>query len=206
MEKKKFLIILPIFMLLSLSIQAQKKERKIGIHKNLIRTTGSYAFGYGGKEWKYNLYGEAGFLLTEHIEVNGGVTFQLGSSDKYSINRLMGEYVAPGQMTGDYRWHGVWWGAKYHFLTEKQLDIYAGFQPGMAAVFTGENYSDWFGYQHKEFGVAPFLTECAGVAFYGSFFHLYAEARFIQGKYHSPQYSLPLHELRLSFGLGFNIL
>lgn len=201
MEKIKRISVLALLCVVCISAEAQKKT---GIHQYLIRTTGSFAFGYGGKEWRYHIYGEAGFLLTDKTEFNGGINLGVGSSNPNSLDYFQGNKT--GNINpGDYRWHGYWAGLKYHFLTDKNMDVYVGLQPGLAMVIAQPHFSEQLGNAGREMGIAPLVSECAGIAYYASVFHVYAELRMIQGKYNSPRYSLPLSEVRLSFGLGFNI-
>ena len=190
-----------LFMLILFCLPAQA-QRKTGIHKYLIRTAGSFAFGYGGHETKYHLYGEAGFLLTSRAEFNGAINLGMGSTNRNSLDYFQGNTT---KKPGDYRWHGYWAGFKYHFIEDKHGDLYCGLQPGMALVIIQPHLSEQLGNQPQAFGISPLVSECIGAAYYSSVFHVFAEARLIQGKYHSSQYSLPLSEVRLSFGLGLNI-
>lgn len=103
--------------------------------------------------------------------------------------------------------HSTFTGINYHFPTRNKIDPYIGFQPGLAmsqkAIDTEELGSE----SYRNTIYSPLFSGLVGVNFYADkFFHVFANVRYVNGNLLST-YSSPvsLNEIRVSFGLGFNL-
>ncbi len=201
MEKIGFGI---LFFCLFFGLKSQKPE---GVHKHMVRTMGTVGMGYGQDEWRYLIMGESGFFLSDKVEMNGAIHITAGTSNPNRLkNYAVGSTSNSNYTGGKIFMHSLFTGPKIHFTPNKPLDLYIGFQPGLSLVISTEYQgAESYTYIPKVYGLAPIVSECAGAAYYGSFFHLFAELRWIQGRFNSSYYSIPLGEIRGSFGLGFNI-
>ncbi len=191
-QMKKLLVFLPL--LLGLSLFAQKEQ---GIHKGMIRVQGTVGLGISKPELRYYVIGELEGMISDHIGINGTVYGNLGS------DRSIFDVYAVKPKADDYYVHSVLAGPIYHFLTDRPLDVYVGFQPGWS--ITQLNYIGAADVVKTEFGVSPTASALTGVAYYGSFFHLFAQARYVATRHATLRYNTPLRDLRLAIGLGFNI-
>jgi hypothetical protein len=189
---KKLLIILPI--LLSMSLMAQKKE---GIHRGLVRVQGTVGLGISKPELRYYFIGELEGCVSDHIGINGTTYTNFGS------DRSAFDIYTVKPKADDFYVHSVLTGPIYHFLTDQPLDVYVGIQPGLS--LTQFNYLNRAGAVQTEWGVAPTTSALTGVAYYGSFFHLFAQARYVATRHATLVDNRPLRDLRLAIGLGFNI-
>jgi hypothetical protein len=89
-----------------------------------------------------------------------------------------------------------------------------GFQPGIS-IAKRQDMSGYFcdpaacpeNYSYvPEQEISPVFSPVIGLNYYfQKWFHLFFETRYIQGKYISEGWVIPLSELRFSFGLGWNI-
>lgn len=191
---KRFLI--PLLLLLSLPALAQKKE---GIHKGMFRTQGTVAIGFDAnrstKEQRYYIYGESEFLLSDHIGVNGSAWANIGSSERRSFG------FASTQMEDGFV-HSILAGPVFHAFANQPLDLYVGIQPGFS--ITGVRYTlpaDGVGTNYQ---LSPTATVHGGIAYYGSFFHLFAQARYVRAQHSSLEALRSFNDLRVCIGLGFN--
>jgi len=190
---RKLLFLLP--MLLGMSLFAQKRE---GIHQGMIRVQGTVGLGISKQELRYYVLGELEGCISDHLGINGTVYANLGS-DRSAFDIYFSKPAAD-----DYYVHSVLAGLIYHFLADQPLDVYVGVQPGVS--LTQLNYMNTAGNVNTEFGVSPTASALTGIAYYGSFFHLFAQARYVATRHATVQDNTPLRDLRLAIGLGFNIL
>ncbi|MCB9234013.1 MAG: hypothetical protein H6581_20320 [Bacteroidia bacterium] len=198
MQRKGILLLLALVLGFSVSGWSQA-----GVHKNMVQVQGTFGVGNNFHEWKYYVYGDLGFMASDHIEINGVIFANLGSS----ANDLTGvaEYISPNLFGQDYRTHSLFFGPRYHFMPNQPFDVYALVQPGVTLVHTQTVQSvGGFAAEPARNGLAPVFSVGGGLAYYGSFFHLFGETRFVAGGYYNEAYSIPLNEIRLAFGLGFN--
>jgi hypothetical protein len=169
-----------------------------GVHAGMVRVQATYALGLlnAAREQRYYLYGDAEAMVNDHLGVDGGIYVQLGSSQ-----REIGVGI-DGKGGWDMRAHTLLFGPNYHFRPQRVVDVYAGVQPGLHLVV--QPAQDGILPVARHIAVAPAASAVAGIAWYGSFFHLFGQARGIwgQGVTGAAQYGIT--ELRLSFGLGFN--
>lgn len=179
-----------------ITAQAQKAE---GIHQGMVRVQGTLALGVdlskATAEQRYYIYGEGEYLLSDHIGVNGSVWANLGSSE----HRLQPRGGVPEE---DAYVHSILAGPVFHAFAQRPLDLYFGIQPGFS--LTQVRYIQPDDGVGREVQVAPTATVHGGVAYYGSFFHLFAQARYARTQHYSLALRQSFHDLRLCIGLGFN--
>lgn len=208
MRKQLFTTLLCLLITVPAWSQLKLIPDEAGIHKGMYRTTATFAPAYDGIEWKYYVLGESEYLLTDNLGLLGAVYVQAGSSEQDAANWLT-DCCAYNDGQADYYAHNLFFGPKYHFLTNQPLDIYVGIQPGLTFFHTRE-----YEYRVSETttriaaahqAVEPNGSAQLGVAYYGKLFHLYGQTRYVMGRHDSEAYSLNLNDWRFSFGLGFNI-
>lgn len=163
----------------------------------LLRSTATFAVGKD--TWmqgiKPYLYTEFEGMPDDHVGIAGTVILQLA-------NRPMQDYTALPETYYDVFTHHLFFGPAWHFAPGKPFDFNVSFQPGMTLV--GGRYSTDL-ILVRSFEVAPSVSGAATAAYYGSFFHVYAQARIITGKMAGATARTPLTEGLLTFGLGFNL-
>lgn len=195
MGQMKKLSIGLVLILLGIQAFAQKKE---GIHKGMFRTQGTVALGIdinkNTKEQRYYIYGEAEYLLSDHIGVNGSVWANLGSSERRLIP--LGTPEEEGYV------HSILAGPVFHAFTGRPLDLYVGIQPGFSLT-VARTIAPFDGVQ-ETMQLSPTATVHGGVAYYGSFFHLFAQARYVRTQHTTLNDIRQFSDLRLCIGLGFN--
>lgn len=168
-----------------------------GVHAGMVRAQATFSLGLlnARQESRYYLYADAEGMLNEHLGLDGGIYVQLGSSK--------GELRSTSAFfNSDMRAHTLLFGPNYHFRPQKPLDVYAGVQPGLHLVLEPAPFGIGPAIAHTS--VAPAASLVTGVAYYGSFFHLFGQARGIWGNGVGGSVAYGISELRLSFGLGFN--
>lgn len=193
---KKLILILPL--LFGTLLFGQSED---GVHQGMVRFQGTVALGfdtnkqvYAKGEQRYYIYGEFEYLLNDHIGLNGSIFANLGSSQRVSL-------VTETAPQEDGYVHSVFTGPVYHFLPNQAFDLFVGVQPGFSylKVHHAEPYdlitSTQFGPTGSIFG---------GAAYYGSFFHLFAQARYVASPFMNNLAQRNFNDLRLCIGLGFN--
>ncbi|HEX2899303.1 MAG TPA: hypothetical protein VHS96_06255 [Bacteroidia bacterium] len=192
---KKLLIILPLFW--ALAVSGQKPQ---GIHQWMFRAQGTVALGLDinkyTPEQRYYIYGEGELLVSDHIGINGSAWYNLGSSERRFIS-----FGAPDGAE-DAKAHSILAGPVFHAFADHPLDLFLGIQPGFS--LTTMKYNTPVDGVETEFQVSPTASVHGGVAYYGSFFHLFAQARYLRTQHYSIRNQQPLNDLRLCIGLGFN--
>lgn len=139
------------------------------------------------------LHGDLGYYLDEKISLRGDSYYYLGNIE--------------GEDLFDQN-HSTFAGIVYHFGTNSHIDPFVGFQPGVAitrqapVIMAGNPDIQIEGNSMK---FSPLVSGLAGINFYGSdYFHLFLNIRYLQGNYMSFYNTVPLDELRISAGLGWN--
>lgn len=167
-----------------------------GIHQGMIRVQGTFALGqdFEMEEQRYYIYGEAEYLPTRSIGVNGGIYGMVASNTRPDH---------PDFEQKDTYIHNMFFGPAFHFNPESRVDPYVMVQPGVAFVH-GPVWNKEFDVVDR-MGLAPVGSLTAGISYYGSFFHLNAQIRALTGTYADQYFQFGLSELRASFGLGFNL-
>lgn len=184
-----------LLVLIGVQAFAQKQE---GIHKGMFRAQGTVAIGIDihkyTKEQRYYIYGEGEYLLSDHIGVNGSAWFNIGSS----VHRL----VPLGTPEEEGKVHSALAGPVFHAFTGRPLDLYVGIQPGFSLT-VARTVSPFDGVQ-ESVQLSPTASFHGGVAYYGSFFHLFAQARYLRTQHTNINDIRQFNDLRLCIGLGFN--
>jgi hypothetical protein len=170
-----------------------------GIHQGMVRFQGTLALGLSpaklkSPEQRYYIYGELEYLFSDHWGFNGASFANLGSSEKAML--FGGDVVEDGYI------HSILVGPVYHFFPDQAFDLHLGFQPGFS--LTSMTFNSPSDAVIKESQISPTASPFLGVAYYGSFFHLFGEARWIQANYSSRLMQRSFSDLRLCIGLGFN--
>jgi len=137
-----------------------------------------------------------------NIYVHGGADVYV--SERVSLRGDCFYYIGEQRQRSDLVWnHSLLAGVGLHPM-RGAFDPYLALQPGMALTRTDYEVDG-----RTERGAArlnPVVSAAAGANFYlNDHFHFFGEARQVAGRHTSqaPE-PYPLHELRASFGLGFN--
>ncbi|MCB0476801.1 MAG: hypothetical protein KDC84_01480 [Crocinitomicaceae bacterium] len=96
----------------------------------------------------------------------------------------------------------------YHIPNNSPIDPYVGIGPGLALtrLSDGGGLDSISGNITQKIGVNPFLSFNFGLRYYApKWFHMYIEGAYILGRHLSNAEAFDMSELRVSFGLGFNI-
>ena len=178
------------------SIGFSQEEKKQFIHKGLLRAQATIS---------------PGILLkgSSTISVHGGLEYYV--ADNVSI-RSDGYYFLKDDQNIFSLNHSIFSGASYHFKTKNHFDPYFALEPGIAVTKKTQSMFDCV---QGTFGCPstggtstnPLISSAVGFNFYfQSWFHLFAEARYLSGKHLSnARTPRSLNELRFSFGLGWNL-
>lgn len=172
-----------IFILLFISINsiAQKKPGP-GIRKGLLRAEGSLAYGSGNSS-RYYLQGELEYLVHNRVGLIGMTYINIGPSGNY-----------PNSV------HTVFSGPAFHFPMSKQMDVSLALQPGLSFV------KDKGSIENSAVSeMVPNTSIMGGLAYYGSFFHLFFQMRANSAYTNDTAERQNLSDLRISFGLGWNL-
>ena len=181
---KKIIILFCCFPLFLIA----QENTSVVAQKGLLRATGTISFGGMTQHEQTNIYihGVTEYFVSDKITARGDIYYYLKSGNKQMLNLN----------------HQLFAGASYHFNTQHHFVPYVGFQPGIAltqADFITIN-------QENNMEVSPLISTVAGFNFYASrWFHLFIDGRYVSGKHLSNQKTISLDEVRLSFGLGFNL-
>ncbi len=190
MKNSKILVLISLLLIgLSLKAQEDRVEKKDG----MLRATAGIEPGVLLNSGNLTTYisGLLEYHLQERISVRGDISAYFNLKDSPLLSN-----------------HGLYFGALYHFSDRAIVDPYLGIQPGIH--LTKFRYFDDSGAGpfRSEFRVLPVASIVGGVNFYVSrFFNFYISSRAVFGTFSggANPLSQPLHELRISFGLGFNL-
>jgi hypothetical protein len=181
-----FLVLFP------LTVFGQDDFKKDG----MLRATATFAVGRLLSYDISNAYlkGELEYHIEEKISLRGDTYVMMGSksSEFFSLTN----------------YHGSMAGISYHFTENKKFDPYMGVQTG---VILSETQSEAeilivHLYVPNRKVIDPLVSLHAGFNYYASnYFHLFANLRYLNGIRNAPDSFNDMNELRLSFGLGFNI-
>lgn len=189
-----------LFLLLSSSFAGAQ-----GVSSGLLRAQGTLAMGLDLVEpdTRYYVYGDLEYMPSDHIGIDGAILLNFGSSNpEFPRNGVF----APSE---DMRTHHVFFGPNYHFKPNQPLDFFVGFQPGMFVAQIPENVSrdpgGTFTLHPETIMLGPSVSVNGGIAYYGSFFHLFGHLRAVAGRATGAWYNVSMVEFMPTFGLGFNI-
>lgn len=184
-------------MMLALLLLAGLSAHAQGPRTGMLRVQGTVAVGLSRPETRYYVNGEFEGLLTDHLGLNGAAYATMGS------DRSVFDTFASPAKPDDLYMHSILAGPLYHFVSDRPIDVYVGVQPGFSLV-QHHYLLDANGNAGTEYDFVPTATAVTGVAYYGSFFHLFAQARYVSARFSTTEAQLPLGDLRLAIGLGFN--
>lgn len=197
-------IIFILIFVCSLSVVFAQKENTQYIHKHLMRADASVVGGYLFQENINNVHinGSAEYYLDNKISIRGSASYMLGSSGLTKDSMGLKDF------------HCIYLGGAYHFPTKGHFDPYVIFQPGLSYTSsykgTPTSLSSSEETPAKKMypgALSPLATAGVGFNYYFQrFAHLFVETRYVYGQHLSPAPSpISLQELRVTFGLGFNL-
>lgn len=186
---KLLLLVSLFFMAISLKAQEDKVDKKDG----MLRATAGIEPGILLNNGSLTTYisGLLEYHLQEKISVRGDISAYFNLKDSPLLAN-----------------HGLYFGALYHFTDKAIFDPYIGLQPGIHLSRFRYNDDLGNGPYRSDFRVLPVASVVGGLNFYVSrFFNFYLSSRAVFGTFSgggNPN-STALHELRITFGLGFNL-
>lgn len=162
----------------------------------MLRATATFALG---KPFSYNILmpyikGELEYQFEERWSVRGEVYYQAGEMG--SSARMFTHY------------HSAFTGVSYHFMKNNHFDPYAGLQVGaLWSEMTNEVAAMVIlDHELQRSSVDAVISPIIGVNYYANnYFHVFANVRYLYGNRAAAYARQNLSELRISFGLGFNI-
>ena len=175
-------VIFIFILLFSFTVTVAQKKPAPGIRKGMLRVESSLAYGSGNNA-RYYLQGELEYLVHNRVGLNSMTYINIGPSGNYP-NRC----------------HTFFTGPVLHFPMSKQIDFSFAVQPGLSFV------SDAGSLENSMINeTIPNSSIMGGLAYYGSFFHLFFQLRANTAYVNDVKERQNLSDLRLSFGLGWNL-
>ncbi len=163
-------------------------------YRGLIRASSSFATGNMPKADLKNVY------ISGDLEyyINGNISIR---SESYLFLNSLNNPDSPLLQN-----HQLFSGASYHFRPDKLLDLYVGFQPGIAYSQTSLPQLEPTDPSMSEATLNPLISGMVGVNYFATkLFHLFINTRYVSGKHLSNAPTpLSLNEFRITFGLGIN--
>lgn len=189
---KKLMMILALIP--SLVLAQDKNEAKEYKYRGLIRASSSFSTGVMPKSDLKNVYitGDLEYYLNNRVSVRSEAFLFLNSLDNPGSPLLQN--------------HQLFSGASYHFRPDKPLDVYIGFQPGIAYSQVSLVQLEPTDPAESTATLNPLVSGIVGVNYFATkFFHLFVNGRYVSGKHlsNAPE-PMSLNEFRLQFGLGLN--
>jgi hypothetical protein len=159
-----------------------------------------------------------GFLLSENIStVSIPLSAEYYFDGHVSLKADIYIHVSSG-MTSDSLTlksnHQLFTGLAYHFVTKGYFDPYIGFQPGLSyAQLQSDAKTTYSVLNETDLSYHPNIVPVMAVSvgfryFFPRYFHIFIEARYVHGTLvcdRPTPGSFPLDELKMQFGLGWNI-
>lgn len=190
MSYSKILIITSL-LLIGLSLKAQ--EDKVVKKDGMLRATAGIEPGILLNSGDLTTYisGLLEYHLQERISVRGDISAYFNLKDSPLLAN-----------------HGLYFGALYHFTDKTIVDPYLGLQPGIQVSRFRYLDDSGAGPFRTDFRVLPVVSLVGGVNFYVSrYFNFFISSRAVFGTFSGggAPLSIPMNELRVNFGLGFNL-
>ncbi|GIV32589.1 MAG: hypothetical protein KatS3mg031_0124 [Chitinophagales bacterium] len=179
-----------ILILASLILTAQPiTESK----KGCVRAQGNLAGGYLPAQQQASAYlaADLDVFVDDKLSITGEGWYG------FNLNR---------QQTGLQKNHALHWGFNYHPIRKGKLDPYFGLSPGLGIAEIGRQSEDRR--TQRATGYAALLSGAIGMNYYiGSVFHLFLKVRATAGQVRAAPSEpfIPLHEVKLTAGLGWNM-
>ena len=187
MEIVKTILIVGVLMLSQL-INGQNLETR----KHLVSATATIATGFQKDNADINIYlhGLASFYPEPKVSIDGEIYWFLGGQNQLP---LMAENSS------------IVFGMNYHFAKDGKMDPFIGIMPGISIVSVN-NYLLQYPIA-SEYSIVPLVTINAGFKFHmAKWCNAFCNVRYLKGTLVENHFrSLALDEIRLSFGLGFNL-
>jgi hypothetical protein len=193
----KYLFILPLLCCISFSFAQQQDGQYI--HKHLVRSDASIVSGYMFNENIKNVYlnGNLEYYMDNKVSIRGDANYLLGS------NGLSNDSAGLKDNSS------VMLGAVFHMNSKGYFDSYFILQPGIAytSSYLQNNSGEQMNRKYYPGVLSPLGSAGVGFNYYFQrFAHLFLETRYIYGQHVSRAPGpLSLQELRITFGLGFNL-
>ncbi len=183
------------------NISFSQSESSRFTDKGLLRAQGNLSSGVMLKSPGTNIYihGDLEYYLEPNISIRGESYYFLSTYN-----------AAPAFKMN----HSNFAGVMYHFTTNGKFDPYIGIQPGIALtqlakpVLLDSDTLQWSSYTVSAYSrnFSPLFSASAGFNYYAyKFFHLFVHVKYVTGKHLSDIHPESLNELKMTFGLGWNI-
>lgn len=186
METKKLIVLPLLFLVCSVSAQVPFAQSRTGF----IRAQGNLAGGYLFAQKSYAAFvtADVDVYLSERVSVAGEAWYSFALSD--------------GPLRHN---HSLFGGFNCHLTKKGAWDPYIGFSPGLGLVAVRYETGDTR--VVSPVTPVPLVGITAGCNRYlGSVFHLFLKVRWANGQMTgAPPFRTPLHELKITAGLGWNI-
>lgn len=165
---------------------ADNFDRKNAIAADLAFTPSRI---FSEREHNYYIHGALRFYPQPRVSIRGDASFSLREYVGSEINM---------------RYHSIFFGACYHLSENGALDPYVGIQPGFS-LFDRSNFNGNPIQTERE--LIPNASIIIGLNFYvNAYFNFFSNLRYVYGQpSFNPTVRNGLHEVRLAFGLGFNL-
>ncbi len=194
--------ILSLYLLIPILGFTQEEPAKRYVHTGILCGDISLAPGFLLQENISTVSVPAGieFYVDPHVSFKADVYFHVSSGMTQDSLKLIAN-------------HQLFVGASYHFTTKGYFDPYLSFQPGVSYAQVQNESKIQVDAQTKygtidySANIVPILGVALGFNYYfPRYFHIFVEARYVHGTllYNAPG-SFPLDELKLQFGLGWNL-
>ena len=194
MEIKKIILLLFLIPSIVFGQEETVKHPKRVVDNGMLSGGLTFAAGFANSNVQ-NVYvqGYAEYMFQKNVSIRGDVfvfLHSLGDNAQLDMNHQMLVFAA------------------YHFPVNSAIDPYLGFGPGIAMTrLKSDPYVDPItGSSTGKIAASPFITFNTGLRYYApKWFHMYLEAGYVLGRHISSSGKFDMSELRVSFGLGFNI-
>ncbi|MBA3971458.1 MAG: hypothetical protein H0X46_04830 [Bacteroidetes bacterium] len=170
------------------------------IRKGLVRADASIVGGYMFLDNISNVHinGSAEYYFDNLVSVRGSASTLLGSSGLTADSMGLKDF------------HSIYIGPVFHIQTKNHFDPYLVIQPGLSYTSSYQQIKQTVnGLNRVEYAavVSPIASVGVGFNYYFQrYVHLFGETRYVYGRHLSEAPSpISLQELRITFGLGFNI-
>jgi len=187
----RFVLTIIVSIVYSMTINSQEFYKD-----GMLRATATFAVGKPFAISTLHSYvkGELEYQLDEAWSVRGDTYYLVGNTGGVS-NKFYDEY------------HSTFAGVSYHFTKQKQFDPYLGIQAGVLwSEIIPEPTIGLALFEPNRTSIDPLASLHAGFNYYAkNYFHLFMNVRYIYGIRSGEGQIKDLSEIRVSFGLGFNI-